>query len=152
MAIEFWKTHEMGKKLPYGFMSNFSRHNFYDKKYEYKTSEHYFQAHKFEVGGKDFEDVVNAPTANDSAIIGRDRSRPLRKDWEQVKDDIMFDALKLKFNNHPDIRQSLIETGEEELIEASPVDSYWGWGSDMKGKNMLGKLLMKLRSFYQENN
>lgn len=38
-----------------------------------------------------------------------------------------------------------MSTGEAKIIEASPRDAYWGWGSDKKGKNMLGIILMRLR-------
>lgn len=31
------------------------------------------------------------------------------------------------------------------LIENSKMDSFWGIGKNQKGKNMLGKLLMKVR-------
>lgn len=34
---------------------------------------------------------------------------------------------------------------DREIVEDSPIDSYWGCGADGLGKNMLGKLLMKLR-------
>ena len=32
-----------------------------------------------------------------AAKMGRDRSRPLRKDWEQVKDELMRTAVAAKF-------------------------------------------------------
>jgi len=68
------------------------------------------------------------------------------EDWEEVKDGIMLDALRLKFTQHSELKELLLSTGDEEIIEDSPIDSYWGCGSDGEGKNMLGKLLMKLRS------
>jgi len=37
--------------------------------------------------------------------------------------------------------KELLNTGEAELIEDSPVDNYWGIGSDDKWLNNLGKLL-----------
>jgi predicted NAD-dependent protein-ADP-ribosyltransferase YbiA (DUF1768 family) len=39
----------------------------------------------------------------------------------------------------------LLETGDREIIENSPVDSYWGIGPDGRGENMVGKILMRLR-------
>ena len=81
--ILFWKN--IG---PYGCFSNFSRDPIFEDDVLYKTSEHYFQAQKFPYKGKDFYDVVEASTPHQAAQIGRDRNRPLRKDWEEIKEDI----------------------------------------------------------------
>jgi ribA/ribD-fused uncharacterized protein len=70
----------------------------------------------------------------------------LRPDWEDVKVDIMRKALEAKFTQIPELTKLLKDTGSRELIEASPKDSYWGYGRDKKGQNMLGKLLMEIRS------
>ena len=68
-----------------------------------------------------------------------------RSDWEAVKIDVMYKALLLKFSQNPELSELLLLTGERELIEHSPYDSYWGDGGDGTGENHLGKLLMKLR-------
>ena len=49
------------------------------------------------------------------------------------------------------LKELLINTGDAFLIEASPVDSYWGEGKYGTGKNRLGILLMKLRDELKEN-
>lgn len=77
--------------------------------------------------------------------MGRDRSRPLRADWEEVKDNVMRQALYAKFTQHPDLREHLVSTGTANIIEHTTNDSYWGDGGDGTGKNMLGTLLMALR-------
>jgi ribA/ribD-fused uncharacterized protein len=58
----------------------------------------------------------------------------------------MREAIRFKFTNHEDIKEILLSTGEDELVEDSPIDYYWGIGADGTGKNMLGKLLMELRT------
>lgn len=83
--------------------------------------------------------------------MGRDRKKPLRKDWEQVKDEIMLCALRKKFETHKDIRDILLSTGEEELIENTTYDYYWGCGTEGNGKNMLGRLLMQVRKEFQSD-
>lgn len=128
----------------YGCFSNFSRHHLFLKDKIWKTSEHYFQAQKF--AGTEFEEKVRlAPTAKESANLGRNRKFPLRRDWEEVKDDIMREALRAKFTQDKDLKKILIETGDAELVEHTANDNYWGDGGDGSGKNMLGKLLMELR-------
>jgi predicted NAD-dependent protein-ADP-ribosyltransferase YbiA (DUF1768 family) len=70
----------------------------------------------------------------------------IRPDWEQVKDDVMLKALAEKFVQNPKLAQLLLSTGQRTLVEHTTRDSYWGDGGDGSGKNMLGKLLMKIRS------
>jgi ribA/ribD-fused uncharacterized protein len=81
----------------------------------------------------------------EAANMGRDRSRPLRKDWEEVKDDIMRRAVLEKFKSHNDIKIILLSTGDEEIIEKTIKDYYWGCGEGGTGENMLGKILMETR-------
>lgn len=69
----------------------------------------------------------------------------MRPDWDQVKDKAMYDCCMAKFLQHPDLRAKLMATGDEELVEQSPIDSYWGEGPDGKGLNKLGKILMRIR-------
>lgn len=129
---------------PYGFFSNFSAHPIVVDGRLWPTSEHYFQAMKFE--GTEHEEIVRrAATPMEAARIGRDRHRPFRKDWELVKDDVMRTALQAKFTQHEDLRQELLATGSADLIEHTTNDAYGADGGDGSGKNMLGVLIMELR-------
>lgn len=147
MPIYFYSV----TKIPYGVFSNFSRHGFELDGHSYKTSEHYFQAMKFIHSLVDMEAVRRASTPKQAAAIGRDRNRPLRPDWEAVKDDVMRQAVLAKFQTHADIRAILLGTGDEELIENAPSDYYWGIGADGSGKNMLGRILMETRVLLRNN-
>lgn len=80
-----------------------------------------------------------------AAKAGRNKNRPLRSDWERVKLKVMYDVLKCKFNDNKNIAVMLKETGNEKLVEASPIDYYWGCGYNGNGKNYLGKILMRVR-------
>ena len=66
-----------------------------------------------------------------------------------MKDGVMYKALQAKFSQHEDLREELIATGSAFLVEHTENDNYWGdgndGGTDTVGKNMLGKLLVKLR-------
>lgn len=75
---------------------------------------------------------------------------PERADWVDVKDEAMYEAVYAKFTQHEDLRRKLLESGDAILIEDSPVDYYWGCGSDGTGKNMLGKTLMAIRKILAE--
>ena len=139
MAIYFYKTND-----EYGCFSNFSKHGFELNGKYWMTSEHYFQAQKFVE--TEFEEQVRlSATPMEAANKGRDRSKPLRKDWEEVKDDVMRRAVLEKFESNTDARNMLLSTGNEDLIEKTTKDYYWGCGEDGTGKNMLGKILMETR-------
>jgi ribA/ribD-fused uncharacterized protein len=140
MTIYFYSHREE----PYGCFSNFSRHGFELDSCWWQTSEHYFQAQKF-VGTPYVERVRLALNPLEAAKFGRDRTWPLRPDWEQVKDEVMLCALRRKFSTHDDICATLLGTGSEMLVESAPNDYYWGCGKDGSGKNMLGQLLMRVR-------
>ena len=136
---------------PYGCFSNFSNHSFDLDGKNWKTSEHYFQAQKF-VGTEYYGMVLKAKSPREAANMGRNRSFPLRNDWEQVKEDVMRKALEAKFTQNDNIKEILLSTDDKILIENSPNDYYWGCGSDQSGKNRLGVLLMELRDKLKQNN
>ena len=141
MPIRFYSTREQ----PYGCFSNFSPHAFeLDGKW-WPTSEHYFQAQKF-AGTEHEEAVRRAASPMIAARMGRARNRPLRREWDRVKDDVMRRGVLRKFEAHAELRAILLGTGDEEIVEAAPRDYYWGCGADGSGKNMLGRILMELRA------
>lgn len=131
-------------KGTYGAFSNFSAHSFVIGGKRWPTTEHYFQAQKF--AGTEHEEairLIDSPMV--AARMGRSRQRPLRKDWDAAKDDVMRIALHAKFTQHQDQQTLLLSTGEAQLIEHTKNDSYWADGGDGSGKNRLGILLMELR-------
>jgi ribA/ribD-fused uncharacterized protein len=137
--INFYRTSD-----EYGDFSNFSAHSVFLDGHRWPTSEHYFQAQKF----LDKEHQVAIRRANSpgmAARLGRDRKRPLRRDWESVKVDVMRRVLRAKFTQHEELRTLLLSTGDALLFEHTSNDAYWGDGGDGSGKNMLGRLLMELR-------
>ena len=117
MPITFYSDREQ----TYGCFSNFSKHGFTLDGNYWPTSEHYFQAQKF-AGTPHADEVRLARAPKIAAEMGRDRRRPLRPDWEQVKDDVMRRAVLAKFETHADIREILLGTGDEEIVENAPGD------------------------------
>ncbi|HEX9038999.1 MAG TPA: NADAR family protein [Ktedonobacterales bacterium] len=132
-----------GSRGEYGFLSNFypARITLADR--TWPTSEHYFQGQKF-AGTPHEVEVRRATTPRVAATLGRDRRRPLRADWEMVKEDVMLAALRAKFTQHPTLRARLLATGTAELVEHTANDRYWADGGD-GGLNRLGVLLMQVR-------
>jgi ribA/ribD-fused uncharacterized protein len=137
--IRFYRVDEL-----YGEFSNFSAHPIEIKGKVWPTSEHFFQAQKFADTAHE-EEVRGAKSPMVAAQMGRSRERPLRTDWETVKDDVMREALRAKFSQHPNLRILLLKTGEAEIIEHTSNDRYWADNGDGTGQNRLGQLLMELR-------
>jgi N-glycosidase YbiA len=140
-TIRFYSARER----PYGCFSNFSAHGFKLDGAWWPTSEHYFQAQKF-AGTPSAEAIRQAPSPKLAAEMGRDRSRPLRPDWEEVTDDVMREAVWHKFQAHPELQAILLGTGDAPIVEAAHQDAYWGCGPDGSGRNQLGKTLMEVRA------
>jgi ribA/ribD-fused uncharacterized protein len=145
VTIYFYSAREN----PYGCFSNFSPHGIeLDGKW-WPTTEHYFQAQKF--AGTSFAAKIRRTSSpKQAAEIGRDRKLPLRRDWEKVKDNVMRRAVLRKFETHADIRQILLDTDDEDIVENTSYDYYWGCGKNGDGKNMLGRILMEVRTILQK--
>jgi len=138
--IHFYRVTE-----DYGCFSNFSPHPIRLAGKLWPTSEHYFQAQKFE-DEKHQEAIRKVASPMIAARMGRDRKKKLRRDWESAKVSVMTDAVRAKFTQHEGIRAILLSTGEAKLVEHTENDNYWGDGGDGSGKNMLGQVLMRVRS------
>jgi ribA/ribD-fused uncharacterized protein len=112
---------------------------------QWPTTEHYYQAQKFadpDTQSK-IREAAKPVIAKNLAQKYRGRMRP---DWDAVKDEIMYRAVRRKFELHPVLRQLLLATGDEEIAEATLTDYYWGIGRDGTGQNMLGKIIERIRA------
>jgi ribA/ribD-fused uncharacterized protein len=79
--------------------------------------------------------------------IGTGLYAPIGK---RSKLDVMRAALRYKFNHHPSLIHLLLSTKDEEIIERTTDDLFWGCGSNGSGLNLLGQLLMELREIYRK--
>jgi len=108
------------------------------------TTEHYYQAQKFtdpdlRQSIRQAEQPIIAKTLADA------NKAAIRPDWDAIKDEVMYRAVRRKFELHPALKAMLLATGTEEIAEANPADSYWGIGRDGTGLNKLGKIMARIR-------
>ena len=137
---------EFYSKIPaYREFSNFFPSAFDLDGKRWPTTEHYFQAQKFTATPEYQEEIRLAKTPEKAKSLGASREKPIRADWDQVREDVMKKALKAKFTQNADLKAMLLSTGNRPLVEANPTDSYWGYGRTKKGKNRMGILLQQLR-------
>lgn len=97
----------------HAFLSNFYESPFIADML-YPTVEHFFQAAKT-VDPALRRRISAAPTPGLAKGLGR--RVQLRDDWEQIKDDIMYRAVRLKFSAHPSLALMLLATGNRQLVE-----------------------------------
>jgi len=95
--------------------------------------------------------------------LGREVSGYDEEAWSASRFDAMYAAVKAKFESDRVLSRQLMETDTKTLVEASPVDIIWGVGihekddsildeNNWKGQNLLGKVLMKVRTEIQSKN
>lgn len=125
------------------WFSNFAESPITINNITYSSVENYYQAMK----SMDINDhkAIAAMSPSKSKMSGRRLA--LRPDWEDVKQDVMTDALIQKFLI-PEWRDKLLLTGDETLIEWNNWnDKIWGVSiKDCKGANLLGQILMQIRT------
>lgn len=81
-----------------------------------------------------------------------------KEEWNDFKQNAMFEGLFYKFTQNEDLAEFLLSTGDLILAEAADWDLEWGTGythlqdecfdqSKWKGKNLLGVELMRIREY-----
>jgi len=109
----------------------------------YPTVEHAYQAHKVTSPAKR---VVISNLLSPAKAKKAGKTVDLRPYWEQVKLEVMWEWVMIKFTYHRDLRDKLLDTGDLERVEANTWgDTYWGTDMQGNGENHLGKILMQVR-------
>lgn len=143
--IAFYRANEK----PYGVFSNLFKRPIVFEGIEYLTSEHAYQA------GKPRKDAVRewilaAPSPSLVAMAAHGLyTWDIVPNWSKIKYERMRKVLYEKFTQHDDLQAILVSTGDLRLVERARTDNLVNreWGEvNGKGKNMLGVLLMEVRS------
>ena len=126
-------------------LDNFSSFKVEYDGYLYASLEEAFQSALFLPEYPEIADKIkNSHSAHEAQkIMIENASKVKYTSEEQVA--IMEKLLRLKIEQNPYVRKKLLETKDYLIVEDSPKDSFWGWGSNRDGENRLGKLWMKLR-------
>ena len=143
----------------YRWLSNFENCKIPYDGYIYHSVQCAYQAQKFKgtkLQEQRMKSIFTKIESNEAKILGNMVN--LREDWEEVRDGIMEQLLRIKFED-PYYKQMLLDTGNEELVEGTKWhDLHFGRCNcpihNGEGDNVLGNLLMKLREEYrnEQNN
>ena len=129
----------------YFFLSNYYNCPVTYKSLTYQNTEAAFHAQKDISRSSEFTKLNPA----DAKKLGRKVT--LRKDWELVKDQFMYEIVLAKFKQNPHLIPKLLATGTATLIEGNTWNDKY-WGVDIRtniGQNKLGKILMDIRKLFQ---
>ena len=101
------------------------------------------------------DSVMDIGHAGLAKKLSRELDKNISPEWEPFSLSVIEEILTSKFQNSPEFRAALAETGHN-MIAHTVMDRYWGTGlspeltscvdpSRWPGENQFGKLLMKLR-------
>jgi len=142
-SIKIIKFYSENQK--WGEFSNFALYEITIGNKIWPTSEHFFQAQKFE--DKAYQEKIRkTKSPMKAAELGRSRKVKIKKNWDNIKDNMMYQVVLEKFRQHEDLKTLLLDTKDAILVEHTEQDAYWGDGGNGKGKNRLGKTLMQVRN------
>lgn len=140
------------------YLSNWFNCRFKDGQFTYHSSEAYLMAHKALLFNdkESAEKIIESKDPKKQKELGKLVKGFNEAMWNQHKFDIMVKGLVLKFEQNPNLKKQLLATGNKIIVEGSPKDKIWGVGlhyndelildeKNWKGKNLLGKALMKAR-------
>lgn len=138
--------------------SNWYMSSFIHEGREYNCSEQYMM-YKKAMLFKDFDVadmIMEQAHPRKQKFLGRQVRGFDESTWMAKCEDIMVPGLISKFLQDTYCLNTILDSGDSILVEASPYDKIWGIGmaeddpratnpSKWEGKNLLGNVLMKVR-------
>jgi len=155
-VISFYKVDET-----YGGLSNMSGKYFHLQVNDIlvRSSESMYQCLRFTSHPDIQREILENKSPKGSKMVSKKyRKEFTREDFDEIKVELMYWCLKVKLCSHPLLFGGLLDrTGDKEIVEISNSDRFWGCVREkenenmVSGENVLGKLLMDLRTYYREN-
>lgn len=147
-SIHFYHSNQ-----PYYEFANTYPKDIYVDHHDWKSSEHYYQAGKFNDSWSAYEYGVNGQTPLKDIGYGQlqkelrnYKGQKNKEIWQEENLRRMLKALWAKFTQHDDLNQMLLETQGKIIVEdAGKNDAFFGAGADYNGENHLGQMLMQVR-------
>ena len=140
MTIRFFSQSETHREF-----SNFAPFGIDLDDARWPTVEHFYHAQKF-ADPQLRKKIRQAAKPIIAKNLADHNKAAIRPDWDAVKDDVMYRAVRRKFELHAPLRELLLGTGDEDIAESAPNDYYWGIGREGTGQNRLGRILERIRA------
>lgn len=140
-------------KLPYGWLSNMSRHSIVYKRHEYATAEALFQSLRFDDEAIRNQICEQTSPMTAKMVAKKHQEKMIIEPRGEQDVENMGLVLMLKIEQHPRLRQELLDTGDALIIEncsnrRSESGLFWGAAlvdGTWVGQNVLGTIWMELR-------
>jgi ribA/ribD-fused uncharacterized protein len=154
----FWGHQQSGNLVSKSCLSQWYESDFDLDGINYKTVEHYMMAEKARLFNDQatYEKILIAQTPHEAKRLGREVHGFNHGVWSEKSFDIVIKGNVAKFSQNILLKNFLLHTEDQVLVEASPVDPVWGIGLAAdheqshnpflwRGKNLLGFALMATR-------
>ncbi|KAF2167991.1 hypothetical protein M409DRAFT_22135 [Zasmidium cellare ATCC 36951] len=151
----FWREHEHS----HGFLSQWYESAFLVDGVTYQTAEMWMMIQKARLFGDEetAQKMMQTTVPAEHQALGRKARGFERGFWDEHKSRIVEEGNYHKFTKSKEDKgmlRKLLDTGDRELVEASPKDRIWGVGFGAEnaeanrkdwGENRLGKAIMNVR-------
>jgi ribA/ribD-fused uncharacterized protein len=140
-----------------GYFSQWAQTKFTIDGVEYNTAEQYMMCQKALLFGDDeaYQKILRSHDPSIQKATGRKVKNFDADKWSAVAKSVVYRANLAKFST-PYLKKFLLDTGDREIVEASPTDRIWGIGmaendpdrfdkSKWRGTNWLGEVIMQVR-------
>jgi hypothetical protein len=131
----------------------------------YLTAEHYMMAQKARLFKDDakLSEILASTTPKAAKQLGREVQNFDEALWNQHCFAYVVEGNGGKFSQNPALKDFLLSTANQVLVEASPYDRIWGIGMGVshpdanyperwRGQNLLGFALMQVRAQLRSSN
>lgn len=114
----------------------------------YPTVEHAYQCARY-TDPQIIEAVRTAKSPVEAWKISAQYKPHTISTFAERKLEIMKDLMRKKVEQHDDVRQALIDSGDVMIVKhittGPPADGFWDDGEDGKGLNHIGRMWMEIR-------
>ncbi|WP_096085517.1 NADAR family protein [Agaribacterium haliotis] len=125
-------------------LSTCSRHPIVLEDKNWLTAEHYYSA-SIVMSSYLRANIEKAESGLKAAKMADPWYRFKIKNFKKLRAVLMTRALYTKVQMYDEVKDALMATGDQLIIETSLYDYYWGIGRDARGVNQLGLIWMDIR-------
>lgn len=146
-----------------GFLSNWYKSEFTVNGVKFVNSEQWMMYQKAKIFGDDetAQKILASTSPKEVKDLGRKVKNYNDTIWNGVRQIVVYEGLKAKFEQNPDLAKRLLDTGDDILVECNPYDNIWAIHMDeddprvqdisqWQGQNLLGFTLMLVRTYLKK--
>ncbi|MFT7558149.1 MAG: ribA/ribD-fused uncharacterized protein [Flavobacteriales bacterium] len=130
-------------------LSSCSRHPIVLEDKNWLTVEHYYSS-KIIASDRTIALIEKSTTGKKAHDIAKPWYRLKVSNWKNLRKILMTRALYTKVQMYEEVREALLNSGDQMIVEVSAYDHFWGMGRDQRGNNTMGVIWMEIREKLRE--